>query len=252
MKIIQIAGRSNTGKTTFIHRLLDEMTGLGRIGVIKHLGDHTFELEKGRDTTTHYEHGATISVGIDSDKSVAAIRSSDLNEALTLLCDTGMEYAIVEGFKTYPFPKVLLGDLECEGCILRNPDVGEVISSLDKFEDFYTMQGLVKELKRDPSIEKSGAILTFNGIVREWTDGEHTEYLDFDDTLDQKLRGIKEEIEAVDGILGVRFYHRRGRLYAGDDITYLAILAEHRQEAFAAASNAVDRLKRQLHDEVIV
>ena len=33
-----------------------------------------------------------------------------------------------------------------------------------------------------------------------------------------------------------------------EDITYLAILAERRQEAFAAAANAIDRLKRELHD----
>jgi molybdopterin synthase catalytic subunit len=55
-------------------------------------------------------------------------------------------------------------------------------------------------------------------------------------------------MEAIPGIIGVRFHHRKGRLYAGEEITYLAILAEHREEAFAAASNAIDRLKRELHD----
>ncbi len=142
----------------------------------------------------------------------------------------------------------MIGDLESENVVLRNPSVGDVIAALPEFEDFYTVEGLVRELKREHGVSHTGAILTFNGIVREWTGTERTEYMEFDATVDTLAESLRQEIESVPGIIGARFHHRKGRLYAGDDLTYVAILAKHRQEAFAAASRAIDRLKQELHD----
>lgn len=248
MKIIQIVGRSNTGKTTFIKNLIPALSAHGTVGAVKHVGHHGFQLEPGKDTTVYYEAHAALSAGVDSEKSVLIRRENDLDSTLETLCNMGVEYAIIEGFKTRPFPRIVIGDLESENVVLRNPTVDEVIAALPKFEDYYTLEGLVRELKRECDVSHAGAILMFNGIVREWNGTEHTDYLDFDETVDAVTESIRQEIEAVPGIIGARFHHRKGRLYAGEDITYLAMLAEHRQEAFAAASNAIDRLKRELHD----
>ncbi|PKL61572.1 MAG: molybdopterin-guanine dinucleotide biosynthesis protein B [Methanomicrobiales archaeon HGW-Methanomicrobiales-2] len=248
MKIIQIVGRSNTGKTTFIRSLIGALSSRGTVGAIKHLGHHGFRLEPGKDTTLYYESHAAISGGVDEEKSVIVRRENDLDSTLATLCNTGVEYAILEGFKTRPFPRVVIGDLPGENVVLRNPTIDEVIAALPEFEDYYTIEGLVRELRRECGVSHAGAVLTFNGIVREWTGTERTEYLEFDETVDALTESIHREMEAVPGIIGARFYHRKGRLYAGEDITYLAILAEHREEAFAAASSAIDRLKRELHD----
>lgn len=248
MKIIQIVGSSNAGKTTFIRNLIPALSAHGTVGAIKHLGHHGFGLEPGKDTTLYYESHAAISGGVDDDKSVIVRRENDLDSTLEILCNAGVEYAILEGFKSRLFPRIVIGGLECENIVLRNPTVDEVIAVLPEFEDYYTVEGLVRELKRECGVSHAGAILTFNGIVREWTGTERTEGLEFDETVDALTESIRKEIEAVPGIIGARFYHRKGRLYAGEDITYLAILAEHREEAFAAASSAIDRLKRELHD----
>ena len=248
MKIIQIVGHSNAGKTTFIKSLIGALSPHGSVGAVKHLGHHGFSLEHGKDTTIYYESYAAISGGVDEEKSVVVRRENDLNSTLDLLCNAGIEYAILEGFKSRPFPRVVIGDLESENVVLRNPSVEEVIAALDRFEDHHTVEGLVRELKRECDVSHAGAILTFNGIVREWSGDDRTEYMDFDETVDATAKNIREEMETVPGIIGARFHHRKGRLYAGEDITYLAILAEHRQEAFAAAANAIDRLKRELHD----
>ena len=248
MKIIQIVGSSNAGKTTFIKDLIPALSVHGTVGAVKHLGHHGFALEPGKDTTIYYESHAAISGGVDDDKSVIIRRENDLDSTLEVLCNTGIDYTILEGFKSRPFPRIVIGDLESENVVLRNPTIEEVIATLPAFEDYYTIEGLVRELKREYGVSHAGAILTFNGIVREWTGTEQTEYLEFDETVDALVESIQKEIEAVPGIIGARFHHRKGRLYAGEDITYIAILAEHRQEAFAAASSAVDRLKRELHD----
>lgn len=145
MKIIQVTGRSNSGKTTLIRRLIPELKKKGSVGVIKHLADHEYILEKSKDTTGFYDAGAEISAGIDSDKSVIAIRNNSLDTILALFRMQGIEYAIIEGFKDRPFKKIVVGDLQIEGCILRNPAVEEIVASVERF-DTYEYDGGMKRV----------------------------------------------------------------------------------------------------------
>ncbi|HNX17783.1 MAG TPA: molybdopterin-guanine dinucleotide biosynthesis protein B [Methanoregula sp.] len=136
MKIIQVSGRANTGKTTFIRKLIPLLKSRGRVGVIKHLGDHEFLLEEGKDTTLFFDDGADVSVGIDSTKSVIAIHTDNLDNILHFLKNDGVDFAVIEGFKQRKFPKIIIGDLPSDTCVLRNPTVEQVISSLSLFEDY--------------------------------------------------------------------------------------------------------------------
>jgi len=136
MKIIQVSGRANTGKTTFIRTLIPELKRRGRVGVFKHLGDHEYALDAGKDTTLFFEGGADISVGIDAQKSVIALHSDNLDEVLSYLKSSGIDFAVLEGFKARRFPKIIIGDLPSDTCILRNPSVNDVIASLSSFEDY--------------------------------------------------------------------------------------------------------------------
>ncbi len=136
MKIIQVVGRSKSGKTTFITKLIPELKKKGTVAVIKHLGEHTFNLEEGRDTTLFFNTGADISVGIDSHKTVASFRTHKLEDILATLFHQEIAFVIIEGFKQRTFPKIVIGNLTAGNCILSNPTVNEVISSLELFESF--------------------------------------------------------------------------------------------------------------------
>jgi len=136
MKIIQVVGRSNSGKTTFIRNLVPVLKKAGRVAVIKHLGDHNYQMEPEKDTTHFFDAGADIAIGIDSDKSVVAIRKNTLETMLDLLLSQGMDYAIIEGFKQKPFPKIVIGSLVIDHCILTNPDIEEVVASLHLFAEY--------------------------------------------------------------------------------------------------------------------
>jgi molybdopterin-guanine dinucleotide biosynthesis protein MobB len=136
MKIIHVVGRSNSGKTTFIRNLVPELKRIGTVAVIKHLGDHDYHLEEGKDTTHFFDAGAEITVGVDSHKSVVAIRNNTLESMLDLLLKQKMDYVVIEGFKQKPFPKIVIGSLTIDNCILTNPDVEKVIESLDLFADY--------------------------------------------------------------------------------------------------------------------
>ena len=136
MKIIQVSGRANTGKTSFIRSLIQVLKSRGRVGVIKHLGDHDYLLDEGKDTTVFFENGADISAGIDSYKSVIALHTINLDAMLRFFKMDGMDFAVIEGFKKHDFPKIIIGDLPSDTCVLRNPTVDQVISSLSQVEDY--------------------------------------------------------------------------------------------------------------------
>ena len=55
---------------------------------------------------------------------------------LTLMKNQGMDFTIIEGFKQRSFKKIVIGDLQIEGCILRDPAVDDVVASIDRFDTY--------------------------------------------------------------------------------------------------------------------
>jgi len=136
MKIIHIVGRSGSGKTTFIRQLIPELGKRGKVATIKHLGHHDFSLDRGKDTTLFFQEGAELSVGIDSHMTMIMARETHLDTWLSTAYEKNIDFVIIEGYKQRSFPKIVIGDLVAENCILSNPTVEDVILSLNRFEDF--------------------------------------------------------------------------------------------------------------------
>lgn len=142
MKIINVIGHSCSGKTTFISKLVVKLQDTGRVATIKHLGHHNFSLEKGKDTTVFYESGISISAGIDSEKTVLAFRNAELTRVLDLIADQGIEFTVIEGFKTIGLPAVVIGDLESEKVLFRNPTLDDIMNGLDQFPEYHTLNSV--------------------------------------------------------------------------------------------------------------
>jgi len=148
VKVIHIAGFSNTGKTTFIRALLPELEKMGTTGVVKHIGHHGITLPEGKDTTLFHEAGAAASAGIDAQKSVLILKETDLERILAMFCDAGVQYAVIEGFKEKPYPKVVIGSIaNATNVLLTNPAVEEVLSHLGEFSDMVTREGFFREIE---------------------------------------------------------------------------------------------------------
>jgi molybdopterin-guanine dinucleotide biosynthesis protein MobB len=162
MRIIHIAGLSGSGKTTFIRSLIPELSKLGPVAAVKHIGHHTWSLEAGKDTTSYLHAGACQSVGIDREKTVSVTNETDLGRALQMLCDMGTRYAVVEGFKSKPFPKVVIGTLpEASGVVLKNPEISDVTASLSSFMEYYTLGGMIREMQAENAYASGGV---FTGV----------------------------------------------------------------------------------------
>jgi molybdopterin-guanine dinucleotide biosynthesis protein B len=106
--IIQIVGYKNSGKTHLICRLIRELRERGyRVGTAKHDG-HEFEMDHaGRDTWRHYEAGAEA-VAITSSSKTALIRRETATLEELAAAMPNVDVVLVEGFKSSPYPKIVL------------------------------------------------------------------------------------------------------------------------------------------------
>jgi molybdopterin-guanine dinucleotide biosynthesis protein B len=110
MRIFGFAGWSGSGKTTLIERIVPRLVARGLVvSLVKH-AHHAFEIDQpGKDSFRHREAGCT-EVLVSSSSRWALIHELrgdaelDLESALARLspCDI----ALVEGYKTYPIPKL--------------------------------------------------------------------------------------------------------------------------------------------------
>ena len=164
-------------------------------------------------------------------------------------------HAAVVGAADLDVPLIAVGgaetDADVEAATAASLDTEAAVEAIHEAEPYETLASLVAAVKRSADADRAGAIATFTGRVRE-RDGEDddaTRYLEFekyDGVAERTMREIESELEARDGVLDVRLHHRTGRVEAGEDIVFTVVLAGHREEAFRAVEDGIDRLKDEV------
>lgn len=107
LPIISIVGKSESGKTTLIEKLIPVLKSRGyRIGTLKH-AFHKLEIDKkGKDSWRHKKAGAETVV-VSSPGTVVMVKDSR-EESLDDLCSyfQGVDLLIIEGFKNENKPRI--------------------------------------------------------------------------------------------------------------------------------------------------
>ncbi|MCB0211551.1 MAG: molybdopterin-guanine dinucleotide biosynthesis protein B [Anaerolineae bacterium] len=108
--IVSIVGKSNSGKTTLLEKLIPVLRRRGyRIGTIKHHAQTDFEIDyPGKDTWRHYEAGAEAVLISAPGKMALIERSSDTVPPVIELAQRIKEVDLIltEGFKSDTTPKI--------------------------------------------------------------------------------------------------------------------------------------------------
>lgn len=94
---------------------------------------------------------------------------------------------------------------------------------------------------------EDGAVITFEGTVRNNTKGRRTLYLDYECYEPMAIKTLAEigrEIAASHAIGRMAMVHRLGRMEIGETSVAVMVTAPHRQAAFDAAREGINRLKR--------
>lgn len=102
-------------------------------------------------------------------------------------------------------------------------------------------------LIRHVRADEDGAVVTFDGCVRNHSHGRRTLYLDYEsyETMAlAKMQEILAEIHAKFPVHRVAMVHRLGRLEIGETSVFIAVSSPHRPAAFEACRFAIDTLKR--------
>ncbi|MRG77513.1 MAG: molybdopterin synthase [ANME-2 cluster archaeon] len=256
MKIISVTGYKKSGKTTLVERLVQELAKRGSVGTVKHMPGHDLNPD-GTDTRRYMDAGARAVMGVTHSGTAKFIPGTDLGNALDELANSGMDYAVVEGFKDSRLPKIVLGDLELpdevarldSGVDLPEKVLTNLLDIIEQQPEYHTLDSLITKVRQNPRIAEAGAIGSFTGIVREKTGDVETKSLEFESYEEEtgnKIRLIETDLKACEGILDVRIHHRVGRIEAGQDILYIVVAASHRQQLFQALSDAIERVKAEV------
>ena len=102
---------------------------------------------------------------------------------------------------------------------------------------------LVAELQR----AEDGAVVVFEGVVRNHSGNRATLYLEYEayePMALEKMREILAEAQQKFPVDGVGMVHRLGRLEIGEASVVIVVTAAHRRPAFEACRHAIDQLKQ--------
>ncbi len=94
---------------------------------------------------------------------------------------------------------------------------------------------------------EDGAVVVFDGIVRNNTRGRRTLYLDYEayeEMALNQMHALAEEALANYGVRHVSIIHRLGHLEIGESSVLIIVASAHRGAAFEACRWIIDTLKR--------
>lgn len=95
--------------------------------------------------------------------------------------------------------------------------------------------------------DECGALVTFTGKVRSYSEGKRVLSLEHDATrygAERILRDTAAEMRKRWDLGNISFCYRTGPVEAGGITLVIAVAAPHRPEAFAACQYAIDRFKQ--------
>lgn len=103
----------------------------------------------------------------------------------------------------------------------------------------------IAELKQDPAFaDNVGMLLIHNGTVRGWSRGDRTPVSQIEVVADvDKVELIRAEVERQEGIYKVVVETRSGLMQPGDDLLFLIVAGDLRENVRAAMTTLLDRIK---------
>ena len=150
-----------------------------------------------------------------------------------------LETLVREGDEIAIFPPVSGGD-PAGALTYPENEQGDVV---DIVRTPIRLEALVDQLRQP----EDGAVVVFDGIVRNNTRGRQTLYLEYEGYEPMALKKMKEIEETARQkwpINRLGIVHRLGRLEIGEASVVVVVTSAHRRTAFEACQHAIDTLKK--------
>jgi molybdopterin-guanine dinucleotide biosynthesis protein B len=197
--VVSFVGKSNTGKTTLIEKLIVELKDRGfKVATVK-FTNHKFDPdEEGKDTWRHTKAGAAATALVTPEKTAVFIPGDRLNiDELIFNCFTHSDILLVEGGKERRTPKFCMLD-----SVEDRPEcpAEELLATVGD----HNRPGPVPHFKRDDikgiadMIQEKFLKRFSRGGVRVWIDGEPLEMKPFvQGFVRQTIRGMLSSLKGA-------------------------------------------------------
>jgi len=117
-------------------------------------------------------------------------------------------------------------------------------------EDYYLLTRSpipTADLVRQQKASEDGAVVVFEGVVRNNSRGRRTVYLEYEAYEPMAIRKMQEigaEVRRKFEVDHIGMIHRLGRLEIGETSVAIIVTSAHRRAAFGACQYTIDRLKQ--------
>lgn len=105
----------------------------------------------------------------------------------------------------------------------------------------------IAKMKENPAFaENVGMVLVHNGVVRAWSrkDKENVSFLEVTPDLD-KIETIRQEFLTKEGIFDIIIEAKSGRFKPGDDLLFIMVAGDLRENVKPVLANLLDRIKAE-------
>lgn len=105
----------------------------------------------------------------------------------------------------------------------------------------------IQELKQRPEFtDNVGMILIHNGVVRNWSRQDRTKVSAVEVSPDhEKIASLRQEYLGKPGIFEILIEARQGTLQPGDDLLYIIVAGDIRENIKPVLAELLDRVKAE-------
>ncbi|MBS1883140.1 MAG: molybdenum cofactor biosynthesis protein MoaE [Actinobacteria bacterium] len=155
----------------------------------------------------------------------------------------GVGAPIAPGDELALIPPISGGAPDDEPSVLGSPEGDQGQPARERTRAAVTEEALsTEELSAWVGDPGAGAIVTFQGVTREVASLDYEAYREM---AEERIAAILADAVERHGLLAAAAEHRVGRVPRGEPGVVVAVAAGHREEAFAGAREAIDRIKAE-------
>ena len=105
----------------------------------------------------------------------------------------------------------------------------------------------IKKMKKEPGFsENVGMVLVHNGVVRGWSRRDHKTVTGIEVAVDEhKVEALHKEYSQKPGIYKILIECCSGRLNPGDDLLFIVVAGDIRENVKPVLSELLDRIKAE-------
>ena len=106
---------------------------------------------------------------------------------------------------------------------------------------------VIAAMKKEPGFSQNvGMVLVHNGVVRGWSRQDYKTVTSIEVTVDEKkVADLQREYSRKPGIYKIIIEYRSGTLQPGDDLLFIVVAGDIRENVKPVLSELLDRIKAE-------